>query len=60
MHRHSSEGFKTNEPVSEGSTYLRTAAFSPCDLDINPMTLKLERDLDILKCTFTLKMKLLG
>jgi len=30
--------------VSEGSKYLRC-----CDLDINPMTLKLEGDLDILK-----------
>jgi len=30
-----------------------------CDLDINHMTLKLEGDLDILKCTFTLTIKLL-
>jgi len=35
--------------VSEGSTYLRAVAFRCCDLDINPMTLKLEGDLDILK-----------
>jgi len=30
------------------------------DLDINPMTLKLEGDLDILKMYFTPKMKLLS
>jgi len=35
--------------VSEGSTYLRAAGFCCRDLDINPMTLKLEGDLDILK-----------
>jgi len=35
--------------VSEESTYLHAAIFRRCDLDINPMTLKLEGDLDILK-----------
>jgi len=35
--------------VSEGSTYLRAAAFCYPDLDINTMTLKLESDLDHLK-----------
>jgi len=31
-----------------------------CDLDFNPMTLKLEGNLDILKMYLTLKMKLLN
>jgi len=31
-----------------------------CDLDIDPMTLKLEGDQDILKYTLTLKTKLLA
>jgi len=35
--------------VSKGSTDLRAATFCNCDLEINPMTLKLEGDLDILK-----------
>jgi len=35
--------------VSEGSIYLRTAASHCRDLDINPMTWKLEGDLNILK-----------
>jgi len=35
--------------VSDGSTNLRTAAFCDRDLELNPMTLKLEDDLDILK-----------
>jgi len=35
--------------VSEGSTYLRAAAFRSCDLDINHTTLKIEVHLDILK-----------
>jgi len=33
--------------------------FRCCDLDLEPMTLKLNRDLDILKM-YLLKMKLLG
>jgi len=34
--------------VSVGSTNLRAAAFCDRDLEINPMTLKLQGDLDIL------------
>jgi len=34
--------------VSEGSTNLRAAAFCCRDLDLKPMTLKLDPDLDIL------------
>jgi len=34
--------------------------FCDRDLEINPVTLKLEDDLDILRCTLTLKMKVLG
>jgi len=36
------------ETVCEGSTNLRAAVFCRGDLDINPMTLKLEGDLDTL------------
>jgi len=43
--------------MSCGSTNLCVAAVCDHDLEINPMTLKLENDLDIL---FTLKMKLLA
>jgi len=41
--------------VYDGITYL-PGRFSP---DINPMTLKHKGDLDMLKCIFTPKMKLL-
>jgi len=35
--------------VFVGSTYLRGPLFRCCDLDINPVTLKLKGDVDILK-----------
>jgi len=39
----------------QGSTYLHADTFCYCDLDINPMTLKLEGDLDILKMYLHIK-----
>jgi len=36
-------------PVSESSTNLRAAAFRYRDFDLGSMTLKLNRDIDILK-----------
>jgi len=38
-----------SQAVSEGSTNLRAAVFCWRDLDLGPMTLKLDRDIDILK-----------
>jgi len=35
--------------VSEGSTNLRAAVFCCHDLDVGPMTLKMDRNIDILK-----------
>jgi len=46
--------------VSEGSTYLRAATFLCRDLDINPVTLKLEGDLDILKMYLHAENKVAG
>jgi len=35
--------------VSEGSTKLRVTVFGCCDLDLDPLTLKLDWEMEILK-----------